>query len=498
MKSQPQSMGGHRRATVRATNATPSMKRANMQRETQRPKLPMLPAKFKRTSMPVESAVRSLVSKNSSSSQMKLDADAYLDDVEDDDLASLDDLDDVSNKQVEKHTRQHNVHTSKVSSVNKHASVADKDDDLGVDLYADIHDEIVVKPLYKVKLDVPDENESVGGLNAESVRLPQYEIQVLPLKLDGLAATCRVAEQLHDSIVKTALELTKKAVFKGVGLKKAFVPGGTRYTHNFEVFESDAGGKPSRLGLIQLKPGNKSHAFLRFELNPAAIGRDGCAAFKDVLKSILGNAARKVLAKAKITLLDPAVDILGIPIHALLLYSDRVGDSLVWGRHFDRNHPDRLYILTYQIGSKKSCISVIIYDKRAERRSRGKAFMGRRANRHCVRAEGRIRPKVMVDGKLRHGIYLTELDQLPNPLADLNIAVYFPPKKKDWMFNLFLDATQQIGTEAALAKVSRASRAKYRALLKAGAVDWWRPKEIIANLPAALKATGLFPPEAFR
>lgn len=462
-------------------------------------KSPSMPTKFRRTSMLAGGVGGPTVCTKSFSSQMLLNFNGYLNDIVDD-LDLLDDLDNDSNKQAETHKRLRNVRTQADSSANIRASDAEQDDELSADLYAEFHHEFVDKPLYAVTLNVPtDDGNAVanGGLSAATDHLSQFSIQVLQLKLDGLAATCRVPIELRDGIVKAALEHTKQTVLHGVRLRKAFVSGGTRYAYNLDVCEVGPDGKHRRLGLIQLKPGNTRHAYLRIELNPSAIGSEGCGAFKGMLKVVLGKSARKILAKAKITLLDVAVDILGIPINALLLYSDRVGDSLVWGRHYDRNLLDRLYILTQQIGSKKSCTSLIIYDKREERRSKGKSIKGQ-ATRPCVRAEGRIRPKVMVDGKLRHGIYLAELNQLPNPLADLNISVYFPPKKKDWMFSLFLDATQQIGTEAALAKVSRASRPKYRALLKSGAVDWWRPTEIIANVPAALKATGLFPPEAFR
>lgn len=353
------------------------------------------------------------------------------------------------------------------------------------------------KSLFRVNVKAPPvaaRADSTGPMSRKIGGQQSYQIEVPHAKIDRLAATIQVPLKLRQFVVAAALTLNKSNVPRGAWLEKAYVAGGTRYQNSFRVYWGGPNGRREQLGLIQLNPPNKEHAFLRIELNPDAIGKDGCIAFKDLLKRILGGDAMWVVAGAKITLLDIAVDVNGIPIDALLLFSNKCSESLVWGRHFDRNYPDRLNIQTQQIGSKKSRKSTTIYDKRAERLSKG---LLRGTGQECVRVEGRLHPTVNIDGKPRHGIYLNELSQLPNPLAHINIALYLPSGNKDWMFDLFLDATQQIGTQAALAKVSRALRSSYRKRLKEGVVDWWRPDEIISKVPAALKATGLFPPQAF-
>lgn len=439
--------------------------------------------KFRRSSSWVSGDEKAKNTNDSFATSSKNCHEGYFDDI--DDIGQSDSRNDVSNKQVIEHI----VDATNLKIIDDAKS--SKFDDI------DLLEDDDYKPLYTFELKAPSVSVRADGGDAElrKKRSQQsYQIEVLPVKIDRLAATNQIPSNLKPIVVLKAIALTNSNSSRGAWLKKEFIKGGTRYQYSYGVYVEDTNGLPVRLGMIQLQPGNEDHAFLRFELNPAVVGQDGCLAFKDMLKRILGKTARKILSGAKITLLDIAVDVHGIPINALLLFSNKGGDSLVWGRHFDGKRLDRLHIQTVQIGSKKSCKSSTIYDKRAERDGKGKMHGN---NQECVRVEGRLRPTVMVEGKRRHGLYLNELSHLPNPFVGINIAIYLPTGNKDWVFDLFLDATQQIGAQAALAKVSRAKRSTYRAHLKAGAVDWWHPDKVITDVPATLKASGLFPPEAF-
>jgi len=276
-------------------------------------------------------------------------------------------------------------------------------------------------------------------------------------------------------------------------LENAFIQGGTRYKFNLRVVAGHGMNK-QYIGLIQARPVHMNCSFFRFECNPSKIGGAGIGKLRAAIKYLLGKEASQIFSRTKLTRIDVAVDIFGLPIDAIKIFANRGGTSAVWGQFFDGSIPSKFFIKTQQVGSKTSRVFMLAYDKQHEQVSKG---IESEDNRPWTRIEFRIRPTLQKAGKARHGIYLNELDQLPTPFEKINIALYSKPTEQSWMFDIFLLATQQIGAQAALAKLSRAMRLKYRQLLKQSSDDWWCPGQLMDGLMQSLKDTKLFPPKSF-
>jgi Replication initiation factor len=217
---------------------------------------------------------------------------------------------------------------------------------------------------------------------------------------------------------------------------------------------------------LSFKPHSKENNFLRIDYNPFKL-KGNEKELEELLNQLIPDGLDK--EKIKVTRLDIALDYpLICPRHIM-----------VKGNQYkvSQNYCDGVgTIETHYVGSHKSKVQYVIYDKTQEQKGKGKA-----TQHQTTRIEIRLR-----------NVSLTELKET-NPFV--NLQVFHIPRPigvKDYVWAFFLSYAQTYGLQAALRKIPKQDIQKFIARLKEIMCQWWNPKQLVDNYTKQIQQISLF------
>jgi hypothetical protein len=283
---------------------------------------------------------------------------------------------------------------------------------------------------------------------------------------------------------------------------------GSRYFVRFRVI------LPSRCKvLVQLGAFDqrRNKGGLRIELNPSQLRAGDAKFLRDTLQYVLKINAqhlRNLFAYALLNKLHVATDACGVDLRRVLVHYQHADKLTVFGKRLNNAG----HVEGYNYGAKSSPYQTAVYDKRTERvhraveallragRSADVALKNNRITQFHKARDADERMRVEVRGQKMRGLPINGVKTLPNrfawfKLTDLDTeGSNLPPV----MQQAFISMCRDIGFAAAL-NVFKGSRhmRKINAFWRSRRASWWKPDDIWNQVEGLLKATNLFPPEAF-
>ena len=216
---------------------------------------------------------------------------------------------------------------------------------------------------------------------------------------------------------------------------------------------------------IQAKPYNDNNNFLRFVWNPSKNLGGGHEKLQDVYLHLLfpnGFNTNKI----RITRLDTAIDFNFVKSDQLMIHAPyyKVGRTFLNGVG---------NIETHYVGTNQSTREFVLYDKQKEQKKKGVDIP------KTTRFESRFRPQ--------QSVYLPEV-LTEEPFK--GVKIYYappPPNVEEHEWGYFLSYAQTYGLLAALRKLPKHLRHKYRECLEKFIVSWWQPDKFQLEYENAVK-----------
>lgn len=287
-------------------------------------------------------------------------------------------------------------------------------------------------------------------------------------------------------------KLAAKAIFKAVQsasknieLFQKFYPNGYGSKSRVAlhvVISAEANKKKWPVLLCKLDVGANELVDMRAEFSPVDIGGDGLGEFHVSLCDIVPDGWKFFIQHGNVSMIEVTVDIPGVAIedfHAVPVQ----GLS-------SANYKQNGKLETLNFGKSKGS-QTKIYD-------RGKKRLAKKQKWHGP-ATTRIERRLKLGASLR----LLDLPSLQNPFAALQMVFVTngcPPaelaKKKEYLWQLFLDSARVRTLPAALMLLPVERRAIYRKWLKQNHTEWWQPELIWSHWTKVVEQSGLLsPPE---
>lgn len=231
---------------------------------------------------------------------------------------------------------------------------------------------------------------------------------------------------------------------------------------------------------VHCDPWAANIGFFRAEFNPAKLDLGEA---KLLLQMLLGESWAAIVCKARVTRIDPAVDIKNILVDDLLVQYPQMHRSRVFcnsGR-----------METYELGCPEGERQITVYDKRAKIIADN--------SKKLIKAEVPPQPLTRCEVMLRPELSFTALAELANPFAKIKVQDCAPlPQVDDELLRLFLRCAQLSGLQDALLILDMPTRQKMRKKLEAAACPWWNPEEIWIGWLPVLDMLTAPPPQAFQ
>ncbi len=215
---------------------------------------------------------------------------------------------------------------------------------------------------------------------------------------------------------------------------------------------------------------------MRFELNPAKLGKGGLDFFRERLADFLLVEAdwSDISAGAKITWIDLASDIINLGMERLHFHVSSTGKTHAY---FGLKGATE----TVYLGLKKGKSGkVTIYNKRQQLKD----------TKRLAKYDGL--PHTRVEIRARTALSIDNLGKLSNPFDKLDIG-YLPHKAENMpahVWQHFCDSVRYRGITEALNIVPSERLPIYKAALDQGE-PIWRPLEIWKSWPGSLDGAGL-------
>lgn len=210
--------------------------------------------------------------------------------------------------------------------------------------------------------------------------------------------------------------------------------------------------------LLLWSPWNEKTSFLRVEYNPNIVATHH---WKWLFDSILPGGYGDVLARAKITRCDFAVDVTGVTVDELLVEFGHMQLSRV----FSKNGKNQ----TIKLGSTEAETLVTVYDKVAQLKKLS-AYWPDGAVQIPAKATTRIEIRTRPDSSVG------SLPAMKNPFQKMHIqALKDINTEDDEKFALFITVCRLEGAQNALKRLSASTRKAYVKLLQLANVAWWNP-----------------------
>lgn len=243
--------------------------------------------------------------------------------------------------------------------------------------------------------------------------------------------------------------------------------------------------------LLEFGSSNAEAKAARIDFNPKELGRKGLREIRRLLQYILGEDYERYILDSNFTRLDATVDIYNASSDDLLMFSKQHCSSSLWIHKYDCGGRETWSTETQCLGSEASDYYVQKYNKTLQMWQ----VKNQKLEDLVTRIEARLSPREKSGGP---AIKVCDIWAIKNPFSKIQIAHYSSPGKDSGEFGLFVIASRQIGAEAALGMIKhRSKRAQYHAKLVDQEPGWWNPEILWDQALATLKATGLFPDQAF-
>lgn len=258
------------------------------------------------------------------------------------------------------------------------------------------------------------------------------------------------------------------------------------YQFNYRM--RGAGGK--KLAILQLAPKSTRAAYVRLELNPAALSETDMTDLTDLLAMLFGPDYQSLIGTGRITRLDASVDVKGRHVSDLIVYTICPQKNMYWMRTVPKEGGEIWKLGSQYIGAETSGRQTSLYDK-ARQLYEVKGVCPTEA---CTRIEVRFRPD-----KGSHSVKIADLLNAKNPLKPINLA-YFPLETPgDDFLPFFLAGVREWGCNPALAKIKdKNKRRAIRLAISKQRVEWWQPEQIWDDVLKHIKSLNLFPNACFR
>ena len=286
----------------------------------------------------------------------------------------------------------------------------------------------------------------------------------------------------------------------------AFV-NGNRYRLTFKIPLS---GKNH--ALVQI--GNRSQEMrnygIRITLNPSKLTKADMKLFHKVMIKIIGSEFEALIQLPRINSLHVAVDLHGAQLDKMLVNYKHNQRLTIFGKTLDKDGR----IESIYFGSVSSDYRAVAYDKTQEQImvsvkrlinaiNDGESFESSPAENLVRQIQGlKDGPPVVrieVRGVKMRGVRLWQLGSQENrfkrfQFADLQAQGYNLPSSVE---PLFLSLCRQSGVKVALATFSPKWKSRVKAYWDSRQAGWWQPEPMWLDACKALKASGIFPVEAF-
>jgi hypothetical protein len=283
---------------------------------------------------------------------------------------------------------------------------------------------------------------------------------------------------------------------------------GSRYFVRFRVI------LPSRCKvLVQLGAFDqrRNKGGLRIELNPSQLRAGDATFLRSVLRRVLkinAEQLRNLFADALLNKLHVAVDAYGVDLRRVLVHFQHADKLTVFGKRLDKAG----YVEGYNYGAKSSQYQTAVYDKRTERvhraveallragRSADAALKNNRITQFHKARDAGERMRVEVRGQKLRGLPIYRVKTLTNRFAwfrftDLDAE---GSDLSPVLQQAFISMCRDIGFAAALNVFKGSTHMrKINAFWRSRRATWWQPGDLWNQVEGLLKATHLFPPEAF-
>lgn len=299
-------------------------------------------------------------------------------------------------------------------------------------------------------------------------------VYFLQPKIDGLTVVLPINDQsARAAIVSHLIGLCDEGDKHFTEAKKPYPSG---YQKNIDLTDPSSGERI----LIQAKPKKVGVSFMRFDFNPAKLGKQGISFLRKSLAYGFPGVFdfSDIATIGKVTRMDVACDILNCSISNLLVRIKGGGKSHAF---FGIDDEIETIYLGIPKGQKNS--GNYAYNKRQDLldKSLPRQFSGIPYTRIETRIKNLQCPVTS----------LTKLDK--NPFDKFEVffptLVKAPEQKHHWTF--FIDSCWHRGIEAALEVLPDPMRKKYASALAQSTDGFWQPDKLWAALPSAIMKSGI-------
>lgn len=283
-----------------------------------------------------------------------------------------------------------------------------------------------------------------------------------------------------DKLSLTLSGYTEKEKFEMIGAALQFMDGGwgqqvypTKIKYKLNIMVPLR--STTERVLFSWNPTKKTWPYFRIDFNPSKLGTEAIEQLIYVeIDLLLEYGVAEFNAKAKISRIDIAIDLSGVSIQDLFVFSNQAVRSAKYDRKGNR---ESLYL-----GSSKSTAQTRIYDKVAEMIAKGQMVES-------------VQPITRIERVVRNAGYLKNLAKMKNHFSTLHLASMDGTANgiPIHIWRMFVSHAQRHTTQAALAQLPKPERAKYKAALKANEPIWWDTAEIWKQWPALIDHLGLIP-----
>lgn len=272
------------------------------------------------------------------------------------------------------------------------------------------------------------------------------------------------------------------------GPENGFLRGsGSGYSRGVKfVLPTAMGFKPGTVFLIQAKPWNTSHKFMRLEWNPTLVGKKGLNYLHSQLFSeFMPDWRERIQANGYVTRYDLAMDLLGIKVDDLIVWSKKVR---VYGMFTNSSGAtETLYI------GKNESNQLVVYDRMAHMKKANKSA-------HLLeKKEIPAKHLTRIEARRRLSMPVSSLLGVPNPFEYVEVFQPTPAAltMNSEQFALFRNACQMRGYRRALKLMPEYKQQTYNELMMSCRAKWWTPEATWSYWPEALKKAGvpIHPPQ---
>ncbi|WP_342617544.1 hypothetical protein [Rhodoferax sp. GW822-FHT02A01] len=290
--------------------------------------------------------------------------------------------------------------------------------------------------------------------------------------------------------IKTALDDMVRA-----GRATKLSTQGKGYVNRYRVVLNDKDGL-----LVEVTPNRPDNAKLglTMEYTPAHLDKSERAIVVEVVHEILGTDARRLLGTVVLLIVHIAVDF-PFDIDEVAIEARSKSTCASWGKVFG----DKSFLQTQYFGSSASDSQVVAYDKGAELYVQlAKAPATTTKLFEYDEEADKLGPRLRLEDKktlTRSPVPLHDLAQIAAPFRGVHVyaMVDAEEKLKSPLERQTLALAKAVGLQAALNGLDKGDREKIRRKLISCQVEWWDATTYSNALEKRLKATRLFPDDAF-